>query len=194
MSPAAVLERDEARAVTLEAADSLFYARGVNAVTMAEVRDKSGVSLRRLYAMYPSKSNLVTSWLEHRHAAWMEDHISRVDSRLAAGADPIDATFDALAAWMTESNFRGCGFINTNAELHDLTEQQRIIIQRHKTAIADHLDNLVPNGRAIAVLIDGAIVQASMFESTAPVELARVAAHTIADGGSVVSSQQVRCG
>lgn len=180
MSPPAILEPDAARAAALGAADSLFYNRGINAVTMAEIRDRSGVSLRRLYSMYPSKTDLVAGWLENRHTTWMDDHISRVDELLAAGADPIDATFDAVAAWMTDTNFRGCAYINTNAEVHDLTAQLRQIIQRHKTVLADHLHGLLPNGRAIAVLIDGAIVQATIFESITPVELARVAAHALA--------------
>lgn len=182
MSPAAVLEPDEARSAALGAADALFYVRGVNAVSMAEIRDQSGVSLRRLYSMYPSKADLVAGWLENRHVTWMADHTSRVDVLLAAGADPIDATFDAIASWMTDTKFRGCGFINTNAELHDLTERQRQIIQRHKRALADHLDGLFPNGRAIAVLVDGAIVQAAMFVSTAPIELARAAARLVSGG------------
>ena len=179
MSPPAVLQPDAARAAALAAADSLFYTRGVKAVTMAEIRDRSGVSLRRLYSMYPSKTDLVTGWLENRHTTWMTDHTSRVDALLAAGADQIDATFDAIASWMIDTEFRGCGFINTNAEVHDLTDRQRQIIQHHKTSLANHLHRRLPNGRAIAVLVDGAIVQAAIFESVAPIELARVAAHAV---------------
>ncbi len=179
MSPPAVIEPDVARAAALVAADSLFYARGVNDVTMAEIRDHSGVSLRRLYSMYPSKSHLVEGWLEERHSTWMADHSSRFDRLVVSGSDPIDATFGAIAAWLVDTEFRGCGFINTNAELGDLTDRQREIIRHHKTAVADRFERLFANGRAIAILADGAIVQAAMFESVAPVETVRACAHAV---------------
>ena len=72
MSPAATLDDDTARAAVLRSADAVFYARGVAGVGMADIRDDSGVSLRRLYGLYPSKSDLVAAWLTARHTTWME--------------------------------------------------------------------------------------------------------------------------
>ena len=54
---------DAARRSVLQAADELFYAHGIGGVVMSDIRDVSGVSMRRLYAMYPSKSGLVVAWL-----------------------------------------------------------------------------------------------------------------------------------
>ena len=47
---APTLTLDEANARILAAADQLFYPHGVTAITMADIRDSAGVSLRRLYS------------------------------------------------------------------------------------------------------------------------------------------------
>ena len=184
MSPAATLTEADAERQALEAADDLFYARGVGSVTMGEIRDRSGVSLRRLYAMFPSKADLIAGWLRHRHTIWMDGFRADLQRALDQGAAPVDAVFDALASWMRATGWRGCGFINTHAASHELTDEHRRIIQDHKAALADELDRLVPNGRAIAVVVDGAIVQASIFDNDQPIELGRIAAHALVTGAT----------
>ena len=179
MSPAATLDPAAAQTAALAAADNLFYARGVAAVTVAEVRDRSGVSLRRLYSMYPSKSDLVAAWLEFRHVTWMTGFSERVRSEVSKRAAPVDAVFNALEQWMIATTFRGCGFINTHAESSELTEQHRLIIQMHKKALADYLQETTAHGVALAVLVDGAIVQASIFGNVEPIQAARQAAQTL---------------
>jgi AcrR family transcriptional regulator len=176
MSPAATIDAAEGERAVLAAADDLFYNRGVAAVTMSDIRDRSRVSLRRLYSTYPSKSDLVSAWLRHRHDAWMTDFVGRVEGRVQNGDTPVDAVFAALEAWMTETGFRGCGFINTHAEANDLTDEQRVIIRSHKAALASYLATLIPEGEAVAVIVDGAIVQAAIFGTSAPIHHAHRAA------------------
>ena len=62
MSPAATMSVDDAERAILETADQLFYERGIALVTMADVRDAAGVSMRRMYQLYPSKADLVAAW------------------------------------------------------------------------------------------------------------------------------------
>ena len=179
MSPAATLDAAAADRAALSAADDLFYVRGVTAVTMADIRDRSGVSLRRLYSTYPSKSDLVTAWLRDRHELWMTDFADRVEGRISDGEAPVDAVFAALEMWMTETRFRGCGFINTHAEAGALTDEQRGIIRNHKAAFASYLMTLIPEGDAVAVIVDGAIVQAAIFASPAPIHRGHRAARAL---------------
>ncbi len=179
MNPPATLEHREAEQASLLAADELFYNRGVAAVTMAQIRDRSGVSLRRLYSMYPSKSDLITAWLNHRHLRWMAGFQQLVEHRMTKGHDPIDATFAALETWMSTTDFRGCGFINTHAETSELTDEHRAVIRNHKRAVADYLLSLTPNGGALAVLVDGAIVQAAIFADPEPIRTAHRAARSM---------------
>ncbi len=169
----------------LDAADSLFYARGIAAVGMADVRDAAGVSLRRLYVTYPSKRELVAAWLKDRHLRWMAWFTATVDAHVATGAAPLLATFDALDEWMLSPGYRGCAFLNAIAETTEIDDSHRAIVADHKRSLIDHLARLatLKNDRsavwlpeAIAVLIDGAIVQSAVFGTNAPITTARRAA------------------
>lgn len=151
---------------------------------MAEVRDASGVSLRRLYRLYPAKPTLIASWLEYRHHRWLDWFDSEIDARVAAGHDVVDAVFNALAEWVEETNFRGCAFLNTLAETGDLTEEHRRIIGEHKHAISTRLADRLGSGDLFAVLVDGALVRSAALRSTAPIDAARTAAHLLTTNDS----------
>lgn len=161
------------------ATDALFYEHGIAAVTVAAIRDESGVSLRRIYNLFPSKADLVTLWLRHRHQTWTDNFVNRVDANLAASRLPVDAVFAAIRDWMIDTDFRGCGFINTHSEIAQLTDEHVEIIQDHKRSLARYLDGLTGHGEAMAVLIDGAIVQASMFRDTTAIDHAHRTATTL---------------
>jgi len=185
MSPAATLDDDTARTAVLRSADAVFYARGVAGVGMAEIRDHSGVSLRRLYALYPSKRELVAAWLTARHATWMEWFERSIERRRAAGEEPLLAAFDALADWADAPGYRGCAFLNTAAETTEIDDTHRTIIAAHKQNLLAYVASLAeadgytePDrlARMIGVLIDGAIVEAAVFSSPEPIVAARQAA------------------
>lgn len=179
MSAATISDAD-ARASLLGAADALFYRRGIADVRMAEIRDLAGVSMRRIYSIAPSKSDLVTLWLQHRHETWMTDFAERIDTARKAGASPVAAVFTALERWMIATSFRGCGFINTNAEAGELTDDHRAVIRHHKRALGSYLAALTgaddQTGDAFALVVDGAIVHAAIFATTDPIH----AAHRVA--------------
>jgi AcrR family transcriptional regulator len=184
MSPAATMSLDAARRSVLRAADELFYARGISGVVMSDIRDASGVSMRRLYAMYPSKSELVAAWLTDRHDTWMAWFTSSVERHVSDGADPVMATFDSVAEWVTAPGYRGCAFINSLAETSEIDDSHRTVIAAHKRDLVEHIARLAsrdhPNApswfpAALAVIIDGAIVQCTIFGSTEPLEAARSA-------------------
>ena len=188
MSPAATMRTDEAQRAVLRAADELFYARGIGGVVMSDLRDASGVSMRRLYAMHPSKSELVAAWLTDRHDRWMAWFTDAVDRHVAVGADPVLATFDAIAEWVTSPGYRGCAFINSLAETSEVDDSHRTIIAAHKRDLVEHLARLATLAHptapgwlpaALAVLVDGAIVQCAVFGSTDPLDAARSAVHLL---------------
>lgn len=184
MSPAATMSVDDARRSVLRAADELFSAHGISGVVMSDVRDTSGVSMRRLYAMYPSKRELVVGWLTDRHDTWMAWFASSVERHVASGADPVLATFDAIGEWVLSPGYRGCAFINSLAETGEIDDSHRTIIAAHKRDLIEHLARLAARNHpsapawfpaALAVVIDGAIVQCTVFASTDPLDAARSA-------------------
>ena len=189
MSPATNVTPAVAERAVLDAADAMFYERGIAGVTRSEIRDAAGVSMRRLYSLYPSKSDLVTGWLQDRHTRWMAWFAGSVERHVRQGADAVLATFDALEEWVASPGYRGCAFLNSIAETDAINDVHRTIIADHKQALVEHVATLAfadhPDAPAwlppaIGVLIDGAIVRSAVFNTTAPIAAARsAAAHLI---------------
>ena len=188
MSPAATLDDDTARTAVLRSADAVFYLRGVAGVGMADIRDDSGVSLRRLYGLYPSKSDLVAAWLTARHTTWMEWFEGATERLAGSGGEPLLATFEALAEWASSPGYRGCAFVNTAAETTEIDDTHRRIIAGHKEDLLTYLISLACEGgyahpelvgRMIGVLLDGAMVEAAVLSSREPIDAARAAASVL---------------
>lgn len=185
MSPVATLDDDTARTAVLEAADAVFYRLGVAGAGMTEIRDESGVSLRRLYTLYPSKRELVAAWLAARHETWLAWFTDAVERRRAGGEDAVRAAFGAIEEWSLTPGFRGCAFLNTAAEAGEIDDTHRAIIASHKRDLTAVLAQLAAAAgsrepdrlaESLAVLIDGAIVQSAVLGSSHPVAAARRAA------------------
>lgn len=136
------MDSAEATGRLLGAAEKLYYANGVNAVGMDGVRAASGVSMRRIYQLYPSKQHLVAAYLDARDVRWRRRLAEHVD---AAGADPrrrVLAVFDWLGIWFAEPGFRGCAFINAFGELGGVAPLVLAAVRRHKDLFRDYLVGL----------------------------------------------------
>jgi AcrR family transcriptional regulator len=134
--------------------------------------------------MYPSKGELVAAWLTDRHDRWMAWFDSSVERHIAGGSDAVLATFDAIDEWTTMPGYRGCAFINSLAESSEIDASHRTIIADHKRDLVEHLGALATRDHpaappwlapALAVVIDGTIVQCTIFSSTEPLDAAREA-------------------
>ena len=58
---------DASRDTIVEAADALFYGRGIQSVGMDDIRTAAGVSLKKLYSVFPSKESLVAAAVSYTH-------------------------------------------------------------------------------------------------------------------------------
>jgi AcrR family transcriptional regulator len=184
MSPRAAFTRVAADRRILDAADSLFYERGISDVGIADVRDASGVSLRRIYVIYPSKRDLTAAWLTDRHDRWMSWFTDTVERHISSGTEPVLAAFDAIREWRRSPDYRGCAFINAIAEPAEIDERHRAIVADHKRSLVRSLAALASRTRpntpvwfadALGVLIDGAIVQSAIAGNDKPITAARKA-------------------
>jgi len=190
MSPAAVLTKESAEESILRSANELFYERGIAGASMADVRDSAGVSLRRLYSMYPSKSDLVAAWLEDRHKTWTSWFVNSVERRTAEGIEPVRSIFDAIEEWAASPGYRGCAFLNAIAETTEIDDTHRAIVANHKRTLVENISGFVdvayPNAPewfagALGVLVDGAIVESAVFGSLTPIADASSAALVLVD-------------
>ena len=181
-----MIDDTTARRQLIEAADRLFYAHGVQAVGMDAVRAEAGVSLKRIYSLFPSKDELIVAVLRHRRELW-NSGITASAERAATAREKLLAVFDFLDGWFREPDFRGCAFINTYGELSS-SENVRQTVREQKEAFAAYVAELVRDAGApaslapqIAILAEGAQTTAAILDSPEAAAQARAAAQTLLD-------------
>lgn len=142
----------------MQAADRLFYRKGIRAVGVDAVAAEAGISKRSLYDTFPSKDALVAAYLRRCvHPAPASDE---------PPAAQVLALFDQLHARFTGGDFRGCPFVNAVTELAEDCEVARGIALDFKEKRRRHIVSLLAQASAsdpdalgcqIALLIEGAI-------------------------------------
>lgn len=191
------MDDDAARARLLDAAEDLFYARGIQSVGMDAIRDASGVPLKRLYQLFPAKEQLIEAYLERRDRIWRSSLAEYVERH----PDPrqrILAVFDWLQNWFREPGFRGCAWINSYGELGPISASVATQTRRHKEAFRAYLRGLaaaaaLPESVAdsLHLLAEGAMVTAVIFATAEPASRARSAAEQLLAASWSASGQAV---
>ncbi|MDR6975760.1 AcrR family transcriptional regulator [Streptomyces sp. 3330] len=178
-----------AREQALDAAEKLFYGRGVQTVGMDDLRGASGVSLKRLYQLFPAKEQLVEAYLERRDVRW-RGQLTEYVARQEDPRERILAVFDRLAEWFGEPDFRGCAWINAYGELGATSERVTRQVRSHKRAFREYLGGLVADAGLpealtgpLFLLAEGAMVTAGIDGGgAAPAREAREAARLLLGG------------
>ncbi|MFB7671441.1 TetR/AcrR family transcriptional regulator [Kitasatospora purpeofusca] len=186
------MDTDGARTRILDAAEELFYAQGVQSVGMDAVRTTAGVTLRRLYQLFPSKDDLVEAYLERRDRRWLAELAEHVDAAAGTPAERVLAVYDWLGDWFARPGFRGCAFVNSYGELGATAPGVAAVARRHKEALRDYLSGLAEDAGApagtgvrLALLAEGAITLAALTPTPAPAAEAReVARLLLANAGA----------
>ncbi|MCC2308896.1 TetR/AcrR family transcriptional regulator [Cellulomonas chengniuliangii] len=181
------MNEEEVRARVVQAAHELYYARGIQAVGMDELRAAAGVSLKRLYAVFPSKSDIVLAVLRHRHQLWVDGIEARVE-QADSPRDRLLAIFDYLSDWFADEAFRGCGFINAFAELGGTSTAVTEETRAHKESFQRYVAGLVAEAGGapelaaqLAILAEGAQTTAAIAGTSAAAATARRAAEVLID-------------
>lgn len=179
------MDAEQQRAAVLEAAEKLFYGKGIQAVGMDEIRTAAGVSLKAIYKLFPSKDVLVAEVLAIRDQRWTNGLHKYVD----AATDPrskVLAIFDWLDEMFAEQDFRGCSFINSYGELGATSPTVAEAAQHNKSCYQDELTSLVvdaglPERVAIQIglLTEGALTTAAILGPDGVVDGAREAAQVL---------------
>lgn len=179
----------------LAAAEELYYRKGYAAVGMDELRAAAGVSLRRLYALFPAKTDIVTAVLARRHAEWETALTAAVAD---AGADPrtrLLAVYGYLEDWFCTDSFRGCAFINAFGELGGTNPEVARIVREHKASFQKYMADLVAEigaptalGAQLSILAEGAQSTAAISADPQVAGQARDAAAVLIDAAVGASS------
>jgi AcrR family transcriptional regulator len=163
------MDDETAKRKILDASDGLFYEHGIRAVGMDAIRDASGVSLKRLYHLYPAKDRLAEATLRRRADAFHEAVVANAAGQ-GSPREQILAVFDYLHDWFSEPDFRGCPFVNAFGEAHRGGVRDAVADQ--KRDLERVLDDLVAAaggpktlGRQLLILANGAMVTAAILGS-----------------------------
>lgn len=177
--------KPSARDRIMQAASTLFYQEGVQNVGIDRIIAESGVAKMSLYNHFKSKDALIAAWLQQRDANWREWFQNTVEAQATDPAERLLAMFDALEAWFSQPDFRGCAFINASIELVDPEHPGYQVAIEHQQAIYDYILQLVKaaeidNPDVVAeqllLLVEGAIVVAMMRHRPAAAAHAKAAA------------------
>ena len=178
----------------LDAADELFYARGIHAVGIDEIVARSGTAKTTLYAHFPSKDDLIASYLQRRSEDWRKYLSEELAHRGGTAAERIDAVFMVLGEGCATPGFRGCPFINATAEYPDPAHPARVVADAHRQWVRDLLAGLAAEASAadpdalagrLTLLYDAAMVGAQ-FDPGGPAPVsAREAARTLVEAAVI---------
>lgn len=176
-----------AREQALDAAEELFYARGIQTVGMDDIRGASGVSLKRLYQLFPGEGapgRGVSQATRRALAAAAGEHVDGYEEP----GRRILAVFEWLGRWFAEPDFRGCAWINSYGELGATSPRVVAQVRGHKGAFKDYLGGLVTTAGLPGALTDqlfllaeGAMVTAGITRNTEPAEQAADAARALVE-------------
>jgi AcrR family transcriptional regulator len=172
----------------LSAADRLFYREGVRAVGIDRVLAEAGAAKASLYDHFASKDELVAAYIASRSAEAQATLGAHAASAGLSPAGKVLALFDAAIAMAEEENFRGCPFTLLAAEFPDPAHPTARACVAQRAWVSDLVERLVRESAptapedlacAITTLYEGAVGQAAMQRSAAPVRSAKWAAATL---------------
>lgn len=179
------MKRKNARQKLLEAASTLFYNKGITATGINTITEKADVAKMSLYNNFPSKNDLVKSYLQARHQEWLDLYEKRAVKAITP-EEKILAVFDAYqdhAEFAYEEGFRGCGLLNAAAEFPAHSEE-RLAVKKHKEEVEAllslHLRPLIDDEQRVhfvaallSFILEGSIARAGLESSSQKLIVAR---------------------
>ena len=168
------------------AAATLFSRSGIHATGVEALTSAASVSKRTFYQYFPSKDELVRSYLrtlDEGGGTMLERQLDRVE---LTPRERLLAIFEARPV----DRFRGCPFHNAAVESAGVVDGVDEIVRDHKLRFAQRLSDVAAEagaadprqlGNQLLVLFEGATALATSLNDTAPLVHARAAAATLID-------------
>jgi len=168
----------------IETASDLFYNQGYNQTGINQIISEAGVAKASMYQHFRSKEDIAVAYLIRRHAMWM-GNLNDCVSVQNTSKGKVIGCFDYLTEWLTDVNFRGCGWQNIIADLpedHDKIRDQAVF---HKNDVRKWMHDLLKSedqytdkeaedlGDEILLLIEGAIILSQIQKAEWPIQVAK---------------------
>ena len=180
----------------LETAWQLFYRDGYHATGIDRILTKAEVAKMTLYKHFRSKEELILAVLEKRSGQFRESFSEFLDAKKRTPERDLLAVFDWLITWVESKDFRGCLFQKAMAEYQALEDPIHQAALAHKAAFHGEIRRLVvaaglakPKALTdqLALLVEGAILNAHALGGSSPAVHAKEAAQTL-----VRAAQRIR--
>ena len=186
-------EASSTRDQIILAADDLFYAEGLAAVSMDRIAARAGVTKKTLYYHFRSKDDLMGAYLEARRGPVLKRYQNWAGTT-GSTAERMERVFRHLGAAASDRSWRGCGFLRAACELAHLPgHPASVAARRHKVEFEDWMRSMLEQdgrldsgrlARILMILLDGAIVHTLIHRDRAYAEAAAVAAAALLESDS----------
>ncbi len=154
-----------------QAASELFYKKGYHSVGVDSIAEKAGVGKMTLYRHFPSKDQLILSFLEESDKDfWQYFESSFTNSE--SPREKLIAFFTALQRYVTGPACYGCPFINIASEYPESEYAGHQLASKHKLMVRTRFLELSRQAKArnpetlangLLLLMDGAYIAARMY-------------------------------
>ncbi|MEP2936090.1 MAG: TetR/AcrR family transcriptional regulator [Gilvibacter sp.] len=178
------MKRLTVRERIIETASRLFYFNGYNQTGINQIIAEADVAKASLYQHFRSKEDIAVEYLVRRHTMWM-GKLNTCVGQCETPKDKIIGVFDYLTEWLTEVEFRGCGWQNIIVDLpkdHDKIKEQAIY---HKNELRAWIHDTLSGtkkyteqqaqeiGDETLILIEGAIILSQIQKDVWPIVSAK---------------------
>ncbi|MEM9551874.1 MAG: helix-turn-helix domain-containing protein [Pseudomonadota bacterium] len=160
--PQSVSTRDK----ILTAANKLFYAEGIKAVSVDAIAEKAGLTKRTLYYHFKSKDDLIEAYLQSRDHPNLQAFAEWFDAADGSVAEKTEILFRRVAEAAHHPKWKGCGFLRTVAELANMPGHPAVKVgaahkKRFEAWLAGHYGHAGVTkpqelARGVSLLMDGA--------------------------------------
>jgi len=185
-------------------ARELFDRKGIRDVSVDEIVDHAGLTKPTFYRCFPSKDDLVVSYLwEISEAFWERFDLAVAEHPDDARAQLLDV-LGAVEAHVRSYGFRGCGLSNVAVEFADRSHPAWEVVVEHKRRVRARLVEMAAASGAsaperladgLAMLIEGASQIGHFLGSAGSAgSLVEVAAQLIDANAAARRGSQARAG
>ncbi len=185
---------EPARDRILTAANKLFYAEGIRAVSLDTIAEKAGITKKTVYYHFKSKDDLIEAYLASRDQPNLKLFRKWYSEAEGGLPEKVEAIFRQIAKNARHPKWKGCGFLRTAAELANMPGHPAMKVgSAHKKKFeawmaeefeAAGLDGAASLARHVVLLLDGAFSTILVHRDAAYAEAAGVAARALVAGAA----------
>jgi AcrR family transcriptional regulator len=172
-----------------QTAARLFYQHGYRAIGVDTITAESGIGKMTLYRHYPSKDDLIVSYLKD-HDEFFWNNFEQITKNVSTPREKLLAFFEALQNYVKTPACHGCPFINVATEYPEPDYPGHQVALEHKQSVRARFRHLAKEAGAkspdtladqLFLLMDGAYIAARMFGTKNPASHLASAARILID-------------